>query len=149
MGVSILGKDVSLISSIAGKAKTNVSNVGGIGGWAGEVVDVTPTPTPNWNDPYSTNSPPTTINQTIQGISTPINLFWSCVYCGDGGTVEYSINEGAWIAIAPNINFSINNNDTLKFRMVDLDYGTLIADIKNASDGNVILDTITLQKDLD
>lgn len=35
MGVSILGKDVSLVSSIAGKAKANIGSVGGIGGWNG------------------------------------------------------------------------------------------------------------------
>lgn len=110
--------------------------------------DVTPNPTPNWDDPYDVSGPPTTINQTIQGISTSINLFWSCNYCGDGGSLEYSINNGTWTAIANNVNFSVNNNDTLKFRMVDIDIGTLIADIKNASDGNVILDTITFTKDV-
>lgn len=35
MGVKILNKDVSIISSILSKPKANISSVGGIGGWAG------------------------------------------------------------------------------------------------------------------
>lgn len=35
MGVQILNKDVSVISSILSKPKANISNVGGVGGWAG------------------------------------------------------------------------------------------------------------------
>ena len=35
MGVQILNKDVSVISSILSKPKANIGNVGGIGGWAG------------------------------------------------------------------------------------------------------------------
>lgn len=35
MGVQILNKDVSVISSVLGRAKAGISNVGGIGGWAG------------------------------------------------------------------------------------------------------------------
>lgn len=35
MGVQILNKDVSLVSSIMGKDKANISSVFGIGGWSG------------------------------------------------------------------------------------------------------------------
>lgn len=35
MGVQIFNKDVSVISSIKGIAKVNISNVAGIGGWSG------------------------------------------------------------------------------------------------------------------
>jgi len=109
---------------------------------------VTPTPTPNWDDPI--NFPNAiTINQTIQGISTSINLFYSCVYCGDGGDIYYSLNDGSFVLINENVNFSVNNNDTLKFQYNNNGgFGTKIIDVKNASDGNTILDTITLTIDL-
>lgn len=38
MGVQILNKDVSIISTILSKPKANIGNVFGIGGWAGGVV---------------------------------------------------------------------------------------------------------------
>ena len=47
MGIQILNKDVSVISSIAGVAKANISNVVNTTGWSGG-GDVTLNPTPDW-----------------------------------------------------------------------------------------------------
>lgn len=109
---------------------------------------VTPSPTPNWDDPYGYPTS-TTINQTIEGISTSINLFYSYIYNGDGGNIYYSLNDGSFVLLNENENFSVNNNDTLKFQYNNGGgFGTSIIDVKNASDGNTILDTISLTIDI-
>ena len=83
-------------------------------------------------------------NKTITGINTSINLYYECVYCGDGGNIEYSKNSGAWTSISELGTLSIANNDTLAWRYVNSG-GTTIIDIKNASDGNALIDQIEFQ----
>lgn len=118
--------------------------------FTGSTSDVTPNPV-NWPD-VSVTYPdiPTTINQTISGINVPINLFWSCSYCGDGGEsdIQISINNGAWTSIAQNTNFSISNNDTLKFRCDGFgpSGGSIVLDVKNNSDGDTLLDNFVLTR---
>lgn len=119
--------------------------------YSGSTSDVTPNPV-DWPDVFSyAPEYPTTINQTITGINVPINLFWSCNYCGDGGTtdkIEYSINDGSWTPISENTNFSVSNNDTLKFRLAVISFTGIVLDIKNNSDNNTLLDTTSLASDV-
>lgn len=129
-------------------AKTWLNNNGYWTSYTGSTNDVTPNPV-DWPDVYSIYPAfPTTINQTISGINVVINLFWSCSYCGDGGSnnIQISINDGAWTNISENTNFSVNNNDTLKFRLTDnlVVGGFIRLDVKNNSDGNSLLDTFIL-----
>lgn len=148
MGVQIVNKDVSVISQIIGKAKANLSNVMGAIGWSGGgAVDVTPNPTPDWGD-YIVGAPAISATQTIQGINTTINLYYECVFCGDGGNLYYSKNSEAWTIISELATISIVNNDTLAFKFADVSGGILSINIINASDSNAILDTLTFDYSL-
>jgi len=86
--------------------------------------------------------------QTISGISTAINLYYACVYCGDGGSMEYKKNAGAWTSISALSTVSVSNGDTLDWRYVPGSYSggeSIVIEIRNASDGDAIVDaSITL-----
>ena len=86
----------------------------------------------------------TSDTKTITGINTSINLYYECVYCGDGGTIEYSKNSGAWTPVSELSNISIANNDTLAWRYSNSG-GVITVDIKNASDGNAVIDQLDFQ----
>jgi hypothetical protein len=144
MGVAILNKDVSLISSITGKAKAIIANVGGITGWTG--VDVTPNAV-NWTD-VSGGTSGQTNEQTISGISTSITL--RIEFTGNldtGNSMRMYINNTE-ILLTDDIvdngfsNQTVNNNDVVYFSFSSF-YGVASEQttIKNSSDNNTILDT--------
>jgi hypothetical protein len=69
-------------------------------------------------------------------------LYW--VRSGDANiTVSYSKNNGSYTTIAQNTNFSVSNNDTIKWRVQTFSgtaqSGTIT--VRNASDSNASLDT--------
>jgi len=158
MGVQILNKDVSLISSIANVAKAQISNVGGIVGWAGG-GDVTPNPTPNWaNIGYDDNNALSTVAvQQIQGINTTISLevtitanaifakFYkidnSAPAWTNGGTVS---GFTGWTTIGSfPLTFNVTNNQYVSFGCYSYGDETATVTVKNNSDGAVTLDTFT------
>jgi hypothetical protein len=105
-------------------------------------ADVTPNAV-NWGDCVDTvNGIGTNSNQTISGITSSINLYW--VRSGDANiTVSYSKNNGSYTTIAQNTNFSVSNNDTIKWQVQTFSgtaqSGTIT--VRNASDSNASLDT--------
>lgn len=108
--------------------------------------DVTLNPTPNWNDVFDAG-PATTPSQTMQGIDTEITLRIVQIF-SDGGW-EYKKNAGSWIA-AVNVNTDVpmSNGDSIQFRNIGAVafYVTMI-EVYNYTDGNTLLDTITLTND--
>jgi hypothetical protein len=122
----------------------------------GSAVDVTPNAV-NWDNPVGVGGALTTVNQTITGISSSITLIIADDG-NDGYNVDYSINNGSWVRLSfssqtilgifypHSQTFSINNNDTLKFRIDGFGYfedsGATIR-VRNLSDNYVVLDTIT------
>jgi hypothetical protein len=166
MGVAIIGKDVSLISSIAGKAKATIANVGGIAGWAGGGGDVTPDAV-NWaNIAYyeGGDDGPAGIQQ-IKNISTSITLKVS--WTGSPVKMYYRINSTAptWtnggifqhggadnsafvtstrLTNSAGSTFTVSNNEYVSFICyIDGGYGTGTVTVKNQSDGDIVLDTFT------
>lgn len=104
--------------------------------------DVTPNAI-DWGVPFwDGGSESYVTNQTITGIDTTINLYWECSYCGDGGSIYYSKNNGAWTLISELSNISISNNDTLRWKYVSTPGTSQNIFVKNASDSNALLDTI-------
>ena len=104
--------------------------------------DVTPDAV-SWGGQIFNGGPiATTATKTITGINTSINLYYACVYCGDGGNIEYSKNSGAWTLISELSNISISNNDTLAWRCDMAGGGTQIVNINNDSDGDTQIDQI-------
>ena len=107
--------------------------------------DVTLNPTPNWNDPI--DLPATTISQTMQGIDTAITL--RIVQLLSDGGWEYKKNAGSWIAsVDVNTDVLMSNGDSIQFRNIgtSMGYVTMI-EVYNYTDGNTLLDTITLTND--
>ena len=154
MGVQIFNKDVSVISSIKGIAKANISNVSGIGGWSGGGGgDVTPDPTPNWTDGQGFDVPILTSTVQIQGINVPITLSFTDV-SGDGLTLEASVNTinsyGGNITsyVGPGTTFVVNPDEYVTFACIAGVPGSQ-ADIQiyNDSDGGVFLDNVAIFRD--
>lgn len=115
-----------------------------VAGTTPSTLDVTPNPTPNWDNGLTIYpDQPTTDTQTIQGINTSIDLYWVCVIPCEAQSVEYSKNSGTWTAIGDSVNFSVNNNDTLAFRSIFGGSGGFQQiEVRNNSDNGAILDTI-------
>jgi hypothetical protein len=105
--------------------------------------DVTPNAV-DWPDASSPGLTATSTAQTITGINTSINLYWECDYCGDGLTTEYNKNGAGWVSNSEFDNISISNNDTLNWRATSSG-GFQSIFIKNASDSNALLDTISFE----
>jgi hypothetical protein len=131
---------------------TGISSITGLSSWANQGAappDVTPS-TIDWTDNTDSTLQIPTGNgaQTISGINTSINLYYQCVYCGDGGSIEYKKNAGAWTSISELSTVSVSNGDTLDWRYVPSSFSggeTIVIEIRNASDGNAIVDdSITL-----
>ena len=123
---------------------TRILSITGLSSWANQAADVTPNAI-NWTDNSDSTIQIPTANgaQTISGISSSINLYYGCIYCGDGGTIQYKKNAGAWTTIAELETVSVSNGDTLDWRYVPSSYSggeTIIIEIRNASDGNAIVD---------
>lgn len=122
---------------IASSRKIIVAAAGGGG-------DVTPNAL-DWADNLDSSLQIPTSNGplTISGINTSINLYYQCVYCGDGGSIEYKKNAGAWTSISEFSTVSVSNGDTLDWRYVPQSFvggETIVIEIRNASDGNAIVD---------
>jgi hypothetical protein len=131
---------------------TGISSITGLSSWANQAAappDVTPS-TIDWTDNTDSTFQIPTGNgaQTISGINTSINLYYQCVFCADGGSIEYKKNAGAWTSISQLSTVSVSNGDTLDWRYVPQSFTggeTIVIEIRNASDGNAIVDdSITL-----
>ena len=123
---------------------SGLSSITGLGSWVNQAADFTPSAI-NWTDNSDSTLQIPTANgaQTISGISASINLYYQCIYCGDGGTIQYKKNAGAWTTIAELATISVSNGDTLDWRYVPGSYSggeSIIIEIRNASDGNAIVD---------
>lgn len=107
--------------------------------------DVTLNPTPNWAD--AGGSPAETGSETMQGIDTAITL--RIVQLGSDGGWEYRKNTDSWIAaVDVNTDVSMSNGDYIKFRNIGTFSGyTTVIEVYNYTDGNTLLDTITLIND--
>lgn len=151
MGVSIINKDVSVISSILSRPKASISTVFGVGGWSGG-DDVTPNAV-NWTD-ITGEGVGTTNTQTISGINTSIIL--RVEYTGNtsitGNLANVSVNGTEYQMDSDLENngfyiFTVNNGDSIFFRFISF-FGIITPQtvtIKNSSDSNSILDTFTVQ----
>ena len=148
MGVQILNKDVSVISSIANVAKASIGNVGGIVGWAGG-GDVTPNPTPDWGGYYESELPVNSSTIQVLGINTPITLSIN-ITNNDGGTLNVGVNTsnsyGGNITLLSdatnptNNTFIVNANNYVTFRWTNANPAWLISfNVINNSDGNAQL----------
>lgn len=152
MGVQILNKDVSIISSIVGRAKATIGNVGGITGWAGGGAIVTPSPTPNWIEPVQYT--PTTNIQRITGITTPItlNITWSGTITLANYTLGVYMDQNPspttiYTSTSPGtMTLTVNPNNYIQFftSYYDPVSYTVNFTVTNVSDGNTVLDTFTL-----
>ena len=80
--------------------------------------------------------------KTISGINTAINIYYECIYCGDGGQVYYKKNGGSWIAVSELENISVSNNDTIDWGYSANPECTIQFQVKNASDSNAVLDSL-------
>jgi hypothetical protein len=69
MGIQILNKDVSLISSIAGIPKASIGSVGGKTGWVGGVAPflITPPGLSTYSPCANPYNPPTTVINMVWG----------------------------------------------------------------------------------
>lgn len=123
-----------------------LSSVTGLNSFANQgavVADVTPNSV-DWDDytfnEFSGGSILGTSSgaKTISGISTSINIYYSCIYCGDSVPVYYKKNGGAWTAVSENENISVSNNDTIDWGSGQ--FGYVSFSVKNASDGNATID---------
>jgi hypothetical protein len=127
---------------------TGISSITGLSSWVNQGAapsDVTPNAI-DWTDNSDSTIQIPTANgpQTISGINTSINLYYQCIYCGDGGTMQYKLNAGSWTTIAELATVSVSNGDTLDWRYVPSSYSggeTIIIEIRNASDGDAIIDS--------
>lgn len=105
--------------------------------------DVTPDAV-NWNNASGAPSVATTNTQTITGIDTAITLLFS--YTGNINSNDtFYIKNDIVTSVSSGGTFSVNNNDTLAFRMTTSNLGASISvTITNVSDNNTVLDTFTL-----
>jgi len=158
MGIQILNKDVSVISSIAGTPKASIGSIFGTTGWAGG-GDVTPNPTPNWADIYYSNvTLPVVAVQQIQGVTSTINLEVS--RSSGGFTMYYKIDNSApawtnggglypttfagWTQITSfPIVINVSNNQYVSFGCGGFNNITETITVKNNSDSAITLDTFT------
>lgn len=152
MGIQILNKDVSVISRVTNIAKANIGSIFGKTGWSGG-ADVTPNPTPDWTDNTSAN-PVDSSTVQIQGIDTPITLSMNLVFNSDGGTLTVGVNTsnsyGGTITTYTSepTNFIVNPNEYVTFRWEgDFFEYAVVFDVKNISDNNTLLDTVTLVRE--
>ena len=159
MGIQILNKDVSIISSIGGIAKASIGNVGGLPGWTGG-GDVTPNAV-NWADVTDPTSSAIIVGvQQIQGITSTINLEVS--RSGDVFKIYYKIDNSAptWTNGGPFFSsftswteiisfpviINVSNNQYVSFGCGPSFFGqnaTSTITVKNNSDSAITLDTFT------
>jgi hypothetical protein len=106
------------------------------------VSDVTPNAV-DWNDVVSSVSV-TTNTVTITGINTAINLSISASYIGGGFKVY--INNNEFTIDDDGYTVSVSNNDEVYFNFSGSsgEETTISVTVRNASDGNTVLDTFTM-----
>jgi hypothetical protein len=158
MGIQILNKDVSVISSVMVTPKARIGSIFGTTGWASG-GDVTPNPTPNWADiNYSNAQFPLVAVQQIQGVTSTINLEVS--RSSGGFTMYYKIDNRApawtnggplnpitfvgWTEIMsfPGV-INVSNNQYVSFGCSGFTNTTATITVKNNSDSAITLDTFT------
>jgi hypothetical protein len=89
---------------------------------------------------------PATSHASITGIDTPINIYFECTYCGDGGVIQYSKNSGTYITLDANTNISVSNGNTISWKYTVDPWSSgyvAIITVRNASDSNALLKEIT------
>jgi hypothetical protein len=161
MGVQILNKDVSIISSIGGRAKASIGNVGGV--TLAAATSITPNPTPNWAN-CSYNEPTNTSvvgMQQITGITQAITLSittgaWTGTQqslgykvtttaptWANGGSFTVSLVGNGFTIISSGDTFTVNPNEYVSFGIIQngVRSGSTTVTIRNVTDSNTILDT--------
>jgi len=170
MGIQILNKDVSVISSIAGTAKASIGSIFGTTGWAGG-GDVTPNAV-NWANVSTTSYEASTYTYSekqITGINQTITLQVEISNTAAGGTLYYFVSSNASAIVTGDAtsatspigfgmnsiastyptftgSFTVTNNQYVTFGAA-VGCGTATVTVKNQSDSNVTLDTFIMQQD--
>jgi len=123
-----------MASMIAIRAKKATGGGGG---------DVTPNAV-NWNDVAAPGGSTNTV--TITGINTAIDL--SISWTGYPGTGAFDVYKNdSSTSLADNgspFTLSVSNNDEIYFYVSGSAVGTISVTVTNASDGNTVLDTFTM-----
>ena len=162
MGIQILNKDVSVISSIAGTAKASIGSILGTTGWAGG-GDVTPNAV-DWATVYYDNDSVlwgyserqiTGIDQTIT-LQVQLNntyaftLYYfvssnaSAIVTGDATLPASPVDVGMF-KIENNGTFTVSNDQYVTFGVQTSCFITSpVATVKNQSDSNATLDTFAM-----
>ena len=161
MGVQILNKDVSIISSIAGKAKATIGNIMGV--TLAAATSITPNPTPNWaNCSYDEPTSTSVVGmQQITGITQAITLSittgsWTSTRqtlgykvtttaptWGNGGSFGGPIGGNGFLGINSGGTFTVNPNEYVSFGVEKVGFrpSSTTVTIRNVTDSNTILDT--------
>ena len=104
--------------------------------------DVTPNAV-NWTDVAAPGG--STNTQTITGINTAINLSISFTGYGAGAFNVYKNDSETSLADEGSpFTLSVSNNDQIYFYAVSVGEQTISVTVTNASDGNTVLDTFTI-----
>jgi len=104
-------------------------------------ADVTPNAV-NWNDVAAPGG--STNTQTITGINTAINLTISYTGYGAGAFNVYKNDSEISLTDDNPFTLSVSNNDQIYFYAVTSAEQTISVTVTNASDGNTVLDTFTI-----
>lgn len=142
-------KETTVHLKVAGVWKVSTANIKVAGVWKNEVGGGGPDNTPNavnWPNASTSGSSNNTINQTISGIDSSINIEVSWTVTGLLDYVQYAINDIPHVTMPSSpTTFSISNGQTLKFLMGSAGGPCTVSfTIRNASDGYAILDTFDL-----
>lgn len=155
MGVQILSKDVTVISSIGAVSKNAINNVMGATGWLVTTTTtpapvVIPSPTPDWPN-VTTAGPIVDTSARITGITTSITLgiYWTA----SGGTLYVTTNTvnsfpgsvTTQLTASPT-NITVNPNDYVIFRLANPAPGSqnAVGNVTNVSNSGTLLDTFTI-----
>lgn len=153
MGVSIIDKDVTLVSGIGPTLKSAINNVMGSTGWLVTTTTtaapiVVPSPTPNWPD-VSGTAPYLDSSAQVIGITTSITLS-IYVVSGTGGQFFVSTNTtnsfpgtGPTQITSSPTNITVNPNDYVIFRLATGPASRTV-NIVNSSSGGTLLDGFTI-----
>ena len=158
MGVQILNKDISVITSVVEKPKASISSILGTIGWAGGGVDVTPNPTPNWPDATASGIGISVSSAMIQitGITQNITMSISFTPTAAVDNFQYSngtsstfINNTVTNLTTSPTSITVAPNNYLGFYLESSYSTTRTITITNVSDSNTVLDTFTLTTTFD
>tara|TARA_R100001086_G_scaffold225289_1_gene143544 strand:- start:10086 stop:10466 length:381 start_codon:yes stop_codon:yes gene_type:complete len=117
---------------------TMLAVIAAIGGAGDKTPDAV-----NWANIGPGNSPQTNANQTISGIDGSITL--EVNYTGSGAALFYSIASGSFTPVANGGQFSVSNDQTVRFQFTRTVTGTSsgTVTVTNESDSSAPLDTFT------